>query len=825
MQEFIVYGMSCSACSAKVERTVSALKGVDKCSVNLLTATLTFEGDLPENVIIDAIRKAGYDARPKRDVKIEEITKKDKGGRPSRTRLLISFILLLILMYISMGRNMWSLPLPGIIGENAIIIALLQLALCTSVMIINCNFFVSGFSSLIRGAPNMNTLVSLGSVSGFIYSISILIKIIRLGNGIESLSLLHALYFESSAMVLVIIKLGKMLEGYSKNKTLNAIKGLMDLSPKTASVIADGREVTLRVEDVKVDDVFVVRPGESISLDGIVIDGESAVNESVLTGESIPVDKHIGSCVYTATINQSGFLKCKVTKSHENSTISEIIKIVNDASSTKPPIAKIADKVSGIFVPAVILIALITTISWLIFGQEGIGIALQRGISVLVISCPCALGIATPVSVMVASGLGARNGILFKNAPALETLAKVRIVALDKTGTITKGEPIVTDIIAYGVSEKELLTLAASLENKSEHPLAKAILKSAQESSLLPNEVYDFKSVAGNGLFAVYDGKEIYGGKIDFIKEKTEITEEMENTVASLANDGKTPMLFTYDGKLIGIIAVADEIREDSKEAVAALKKIGLSVVMLTGDNEKTAQEIGKKVGIDRIFANILPSEKDNAIRTLQEEGAVAMVGDGINDAPALVRADVGVAIGAGADVAIDSADVVLMQSSLFDFVAAMRLSFATLRNIKENLFWAFLYNVIGIPLAAGAWTYINGWQLSPMFAAMAMSLSSVCVVSNALRLNLAKIRPNIKQGRKESIIEERKEEMKKEFKVEGMMCMHCEAHVKKALEAIDGVSLAEPSHEKGTVVVTLGKEISDEILISAIAAEGYKVV
>ncbi len=828
MRQFTVTGMSCSACSAKVERTVSALKDVDSCSVNLLTGTLSLEGRVTDREVIQAIKKAGYQASVKATAQMEE-NEKVKTASPVKRRLVLSFILLFLLTYISMGHNMWSFPLPAFFEGNAIRIALCQFVLCVFIMIINRKFFINGFLGLIKGAPNMDTLVSLGSISGFIYSIWLLFDIYsvaKLGNAEGATSLLCGLYFESSAMVLVIITLGKMLEGYSKNKTLNAIKGLMDLSPKTASVIIDGREEIVKVENVKVGDIFVVRPGESISLDGVVVEGDSAVNESVLTGESIPVDKHIGSSVYGATLNQSGFLKCRATKLHEDSTISEIIKMVSNASATKPPIAKIADKVSGIFVPTVIIIALISTISWLIFGQETIGIALQRGISVLVISCPCALGIATPVSIMVASGVGARNGILFKNASALESLAKVKIVALDKTGTITKGTPVVTDIITFdGMTERELLTLSASLENKSEHPLANAILKKAEENAVLPNEISDFKSIAGNGLSAIYDGKELYGGKIDFIKEKIVITEAVENTVISLANDGKTPMLFAFGGELIGIIAVADEIREDSREAVSTLAKLGLSVVMLTGDNEKTARAIGKSVGIDRIVANVLPNEKDNAIASLQNEGPVAMVGDGINDAPALVRADVGVAIGAGADVAIDSADVVLVKSSLFDFVAALRLSSATLRNIKENLFWAFLYNVIGIPLAAGAWIYVNGWQLSPMFAAMAMSLSSVCVVSNALRLNLIKIKPKINQGRKEHTTTERNEKMKKEFRVEGMMCMHCEAHVKKALEAIDGVSLAEPSHEKGIVVVTLTKEVSDEIITSAIVAEGYKVV
>ena len=828
MRQFTVTGMSCSACSAKVERTVSALCGVDSCSVNLLTGILSLEGEVTDEEVIEAIKKAGYQASTK-SAEISEENEKLRTASPVKRRLTLSFILLFFLMYISMGHNMWAFPLPAVLEKSPLTLALIQFILCALIMIINRKFFINGFSGLLKGAPNMDTLVSLGSVSGFIYSISLLFNIYgatRLGNIEEAASLLHGLYFESSAMVLVIITLGKLLEGYSKNKTVNAIKSLMDLSPKTANVIIDGVEKTLKIEDVRVGDIFVVRPGESIPLDATVIEGESAVNESLLTGESIPLDKGIGSSVYSATLNQSGFLKCKVSKAHEDSTISQIIKMVSDASSTKPPIAKIADKVSGIFVPAVMIIALITTVSWLIFGQE-LGFALEKGISVLVISCPCALGIATPVSIMVASGLGARNGLLFKNAPALEELAKVKIIALDKTGTITKGEPVVTDIIACdGISEEDLLLISASLEGKSEHPLAKAILKKAEEKAILPKEVSDFKSIAGNGLTAIYEGKQLFGGKIDFISEKAEISDDFKNKVASLSDEGKTPMLFALDGALIGIIAVSDEVREDSRDAVESLKKMGLSVVMITGDNEKTAHAIGKSVGIDRIFANVLPNEKENAIRELEKEGLVAMVGDGINDAPALVRADVGVAIGAGADVAIESADVVLMKSSLSDVVAAMKLSVATLRNIKQNLFWAFLYNVIGIPLAAGVWVYINGWQLSPMFAAMAMSLSSVSVVSNALRLNLAKIKPKIKQGRKENIItEERKEEMKKEFKVEGMMCMHCEVHVKKALEAIDGVTLAEPSHEKKIVVVTLSKEVSDEVIKAAIIAEGYKVL
>ncbi|MBE6696458.1 MAG: heavy metal translocating P-type ATPase [Ruminococcaceae bacterium] len=832
MQNFTVSGMSCAACSSKVEKTVSKIEGVTSCAVNLLTGEMAVEGDVLSADIIYAVEKAGYGARLKGEkAKTENREQeKDKTTKKIIIRLSVSAVFLVLLMYCSMGHTMLGWKLPAFFERNPLAVATLQMLLSAIIMVINQKFFINGFLGLLRRSPNMDTLVSLGSGAAFIYSVCILFAMtdaLQKGD-IQALnSYIHELYFESAAMVLVIITLGKLLESFSKGKTVSALKELMKLSPQTANVIRDGKEITLPIDKVVVNDVFTVRPGESISLDGVVIEGESAVNESVLTGESIPVDKKVGSSVSAATLNQSGFLKCRATRVGDDTAIAQIIKTVNNALTTKAPIAKIADKVSGIFVPCVIGISIITLFSWLISGQS-IGFALARSVSVLVISCPCALGIATPVSIMVASGKGAKNGILFKTAVSLEQMAKVKTVALDKTGTLTNGTPEVTDVLPSGdISETELLILAASLEKKSEHPLAKAIIKKAENFNAQLNEVTDFKILAGNGLCAVYNEKELCGGNAEYIGAKTKIPNGMLKSAEKLSAEGKTPMYFSYNGELIGIIAVADTVRDDSRAAVAELRSLGMKVVMITGDNERTANAIAAQVGIENVYSGILPNGKAEVVEKLKSEQMTAMAGDGVNDAPALVCADLGIAIGAGTDVAIDSADVVLMKNSLSDVCAAVKLARATLRNIKENLFWAFIYNVVGIPLAAGVWIFINGWEMNPMFGAMAMSLSSVCVVSNALRLNLAKIKPkeNIKKENNKKINRKGRKKMKTEIKVEGMMCPRCEAHVKKALEAIEGVSLAEASHEKGIVTVTLTKDIPTEVLEKAITDEGYSVI
>ena len=831
MQNFTVSGMSCAACSSKVEKTVSKIEGVRSCAVNLLTGEMAVEGDVSSADIIYAVEKAGYGARLK-----GAEAKKEKGGQEKDQatkkiiiRLSVSAFFLILLMYSSMGHTMLGWKLPAFFEGNPLAVAILQMILSAVIMVINQKFFINGFLGLIRKSPNMDTLVSLGSGAAFVYSVCILFAMTQalLNGDVQKLnSYIHELYFESAAMVLVIITLGKLLEGFSKGKTVSALKELMKLTPQTANVIRDGKEINLPIDKVVVGDIFTVRPGESISLDGVVIEGESAVNESVLTGESIPVDKKVGSSVSAATLNQSGFLKCRATRVGDDTAIAQIVKTVNTALTTKAPIAKIADKVSGVFVPCVIGISVITLFSWLVSDQT-VGFALARSVSVLVISCPCALGIATPVSIMVASGKGAKNGILFKTAVSLEQMAKLKTVALDKTGTLTVGAPEVTDILPCGdLSEAELLVLASSLENKSEHPLARSIIKYAEKEKIEINEVTDFKTLPGNGLIALYEGKELCGGNAEYIKTKAPISQEAFEKAEKLSAEGKTPMYFSYDGCMIGIIAVADTVREDSKAAISELRRLGMKVVMITGDNKRTANAIAAQLGIERVYSGILPNGKAEVVEKLKSEQMTAMVGDGVNDAPALVSADVGIAIGAGTDVAIESADVVLMKNSLSDVCAAIRLARATLRNIKENLFWAFIYNVIGIPLAAGVWIFINGWEMNPMFGALAMSLSSVCVVSNALRLNLAKIKPESAIKEKNKTIKRKgKKTMKTEIKVEGMMCPRCEAHVKKALEAIDGVSLAEASHEKGIVTVTLTKDIPVEVLEKAITDEGYTVI
>lgn len=832
MRRFVVSGMSCAACSSKVERAVSKINGVKSCAVNLLTGEMAVDGDVSSDTVIRAVEKAGYRARIKGTKTEKENKEKETDREVKKTvvKLTSSAVFLLLLMYCSMGHTMLGWKLPAFFEGNSLAVAILQMILCAVIMVINQRFFINGFLGLLRRSPNMDTLVSLGSGAAFVYSVCILFSmtnVLKAGD-IEALNAyIHELYFESAAMVLVIITLGKLLESISKGKAVNALKSLMKLVPQNARVIRNGKEVTLPIDEVVVDDIFTVRPGESIPLDGVVIEGDSAVNESVLTGESIPVDKKVGSLLYAATLNQSGFLKCRVTRVGDDTAIAQIIKTVNNALTTKAPIAKIADKVSGVFVPCVMAVSLITLLCWLLSGQS-VGFALARSVSVLVISCPCALGIATPVSIMVASGKGAKNGILFKTAVSLEQMAKIKTVALDKTGTLTAGEPEVTDILPVGnVSESELVTLAASLEAKSEHPLAKAIIKYADRVGLELNEVSEFKSLAGNGLYAICNGKALCGGKEEYIKENTSIPEDTLESVQKLSSEGKTPMYFSYGNSLIGVIAVSDTVRADSKSAIRELHSLGMKVVMITGDNERSANAIASQLGIETVYSGILPNGKSEVVEKLSAEGMTAMVGDGVNDAPALVCADVGIAIGTGTDVAIDSADVVLMKNSLLDLCAAIRLARATLRNIKENLFWAFIYNIIGIPLAAGAWIFINGWEMNPVFGAMAMSLSSICVVSNALRLNLAKIKSdaNTENENSKKINSKGRKVMKIEIKVEGMMCAHCEAHVKRALEAIDGVSLAEASHEKGNVIITLAKDIPVEALERAITDEGYTVI
>ena len=838
MEQYTVTGMSCAACTARVEKAVSGVKGVTSCSVSLLTNSMGVDGTASSDEIIAAVRRAGYEAVLKR-AKTGRNTRacsdsdalKDRETPALKKRLIASLGFLLVLMYISMGHTMWGWPLPPFFDNNHVATGLLQLLLTVAIMVINQKFFISGFKSLWRRSPNMDTLVALGATAAFGYSTFALFAMTNAqlkGNAEAVMSYMHEFYFESAAMILALITLGKMLEARSKGKTTDALKGLMKLAPKTATLVRDGNEITVPVEQVEKGDVFVVRPGENIPVDGSVLEGNSAVDESTLTGESIPVDKTVGSTVSAGTLNQSGFIRCEATRVGEDTTLSQIIQLVGDAAATKAPIAKVADKVSGIFVPAVIILAAITVIAWIIAGQK-VGFALARGISVLVISCPCALGLATPVAIMVGNGMGAKHGILFKTAVSLEKTGKTQIVALDKTGTITQGEPKVTDIIPVnGRSGKELLSIAYALEIKSEHPLARAINQRAEQEAITVDEVEQFKALPGNGLTAFLDDAFLLGGSYKFISEQISVPDEIKGKSEQLSEEGKTPLFFACDGELCGIIAVADIIKEDSPQAIKEMRDMGMHVVMLTGDNERTAKAIGEKAGVDEVIAGVLPDGKENVIRTLQKKGAVVMVGDGINDAPALTSADIGVAIGAGADVAIDAADVVLMKSRLSDVPAAIRLSRATLRVIHENLFWAFIYNIIGIPLAAGIFIGMLGWQLSPMFAAAAMSLSSFSVVTNALRLNFFKMRDTKRDSKiknnaknkikKETII------MEKTLKIEGMMCGHCEMHVKKALESIDGVKKAEVSYKTGTAVVTLEKEISDDVLKQAVADQGYQV-
>ena len=828
--------MSCAACSARVEKAVGKVPGVTSCSVSLLTNSMGVEGTASPETVIKAVQEAGYGASEKgaskQSASMAENEKalEDHATPALKRRLIWSVGFLIVLMYFSMGHMMWGWPLPRFYNDNHVAMGLTQLLLTVIIMVINQKFFISGFKSLWHRAPNMDTLVALGATAAFVYSTYALFAMtgaqVR-GDMDAVMDYMMDFYFESAAMILTLITVGKMLEARSKGKTTDALKSLMKLAPKTAAVVRDGQEVTVPVEQVQKDDVFVVRPGESIPVDGVVLEGTSAVNESALTGESVPVDKTPGDAVSAATVNQSGFLRCRATRVGEDTTLSQIIQMVSDAAATKAPIAKIADQVSGVFVPAVIGIALVTTIVWLLIGKP-VGYALARGISVLVISCPCALGLATPVAIMVGSGLGAKNGILFKTAASLEETGRIEIVALDKTGTITSGEPKVTDILpAEGVSAEELLRLANTLERKSEHPLAKAILEYAKEQNVSAGEVADFQALPGNGLTARLDGKALCGGNDTFIGTTAPVSSEMKAQAAALAEAGKTPLWFSYDGKLLGVVAVADVIKEDSPQAVRELQNMGIRVVMITGDNERTAKAIGAQAGVDQVIAGVLPDGKEREIRKLKTEGKVAMVGDGINDAPALTRADIGVAIGAGTDVAIDAADVVLMKSRLSDVPAAIRLSRATLRNIHENLFWAFFYNTIGIPLAAGVFIPL-GLTLNPMFGAAAMSLSSFCVVSNALRLNLFKLRDarhdhkHVKHSKKHE--EKEKNEMEKTLKITGMMCGHCEARVKKALEAVEGVAEAKVSHESGTAVVTLNVPVEDAVLKKAIEDQDYKV-
>ena len=850
MEQYNVTGMSCAACSARVEKAVKKVPGVTSCSVSLLTNSMGVEGTASPAAILSAVQEAGYGASPKTasaskasDASTDLDALADHETPKLKRRLIASLGFLLVLMYFSMGHMMWGWPLPHWFDGNHVAMGLVQLLLAGIVMVINQKFFINGFKGLLHGSPNMDTLVAMGSMASFVWSTYALFAMTRAqvdGNSELVMHYMMEFYFESAAMILTLITVGKMLEARSKGKTTDALKSLMKLAPKTATLLRDGAEVTVPIEQVQKGDIFVVRPGENIPVDGIVLEGTSAVNESALTGESIPVDKAAGDKVSAATTNQSGFLQCRATRVGEDTTLAQIIRMVSDAAATKAPIAKIADTVSGFFVPAVITIAVVTTIVWLLLGRE-LGYALARGISVLVISCPCALGLATPVAIMVGNGLGAKNGILFKTAASLEAAGRTQIVALDKTGTITSGEPRVTDILpAEGVSESELLTLAASLEQKSEHPLAKAVLAYAETETIACPDVTDFAALPGNGLSARLDGMEIYGGNAEFIVTKASVPAELQAEAARLAAEGKTPLFFGGAGRLMGVIAVADTLKEDSPRAIRELQNMGIRVVMLTGDNQRTADAIGRQAGVDEVIAGVLPDGKEAVIRRLQENGKVAMVGDGINDAPALTRADTGIAIGAGTDVAIDAADVVLMNSRLSDVPAAIRLSRATLRNIHENLFWAFIYNIIGIPLAAGVFIPF-GLTLNPMFGAAAMSLSSFCVVSNALRLNLFDVH-STKHDRaaknaaslpavsaqpaavanKESTKEDTA--MKKTLKVEGMMCGHCEARVKKALEALPEVDEAVVSHEAGTAIVTLNAEVADDVLKNAVEAQDYKV-
>ena len=832
MKQYNVTGMSCASCVARVEKAVNKVDGVTSCSVNLLTNSMSVDGDVKSSDVISAVEKAGYGASLKgnsyKENKSNDEPLKDTETPKLKKRLFSSLVFLILLMYISMGHMMWGFPLPSILANNHIAMGLIQLLLTGIIMVINQKFFVSGFKALIRRSPNMDTLVALGAGASFIYSVYALFAMTnaQVNNDMSLvMKYMDEFYFESAGMILTLITLGKMLESYSKGKTTNAIKGLMNLAPKKATILVDNVEKVVPVEEVKIGDIFVVKPGENIPVDGVVIEGESAVNESALTGESIPVDKSVGDNVSGATVNQSGFIKCKATKVGEDTTLSQIIKMVSDASATKAPIAKVADKVSGVFVPVVISIAVVTIIVWLLCGAT-FGNALVRGISVLVISCPCALGLATPVAIMVGNGVGAKNGILFKNATSLETTGKVSYVLLDKTGTITNGTPVVTDIIpSENYTEDNLLSYASSLESKSEHPLAKAVVQKAIDSSIKTLDTTDFKSLTGNGVSAKINGKTIVGGSVKHISSIANIDENIIKKADDLATKGKTPLLFVMDNQLLGIIAVADVVKSDSPKAIKELQNMGIKVVMVTGDNEKTAQAIAKESGVDELIAGVLPDGKEKVVTQYKQKGMVAMVGDGINDAPALTRADIGIAIGAGTDVAIDSADIVLMKSKLTDVSGAIRLSRGTLRNIHENLFWAFIYNVIGIPLAAGVWIPIFGWTLSPMFGAAAMSLSSFCVVTNALRLNFLNIRSSKRDRKiKNKTNKKEKNTMTTTLKINGMMCPHCEATVKTALESIDGVTSAEVSHESGTAVVTLSKEVSDDVLKKAVVDKGYTV-
>ncbi|MGN0159511.1 MAG: heavy metal translocating P-type ATPase [Brotaphodocola sp.] len=849
MKQFTVTGMSCAACSARVEKAVSKVPGVTSCSVSLLTNSMGVEGTADSQEIIHAVVDAGYGASLKGAVsngsgipenEAEDMLK-DRETPVLKRRLFMSLGFLLVLMYFSMGHMMWGWPLPRFFDNNHVAMGLVQLILAAVIMVINQKFFISGFKSLWNKAPNMDTLVAMGSMASFVYSTYALFAMTDAqvqGDMERVMSYMHEFYFESAAMILTLITVGKMLEARSKGKTTDALKNLMKLAPKTATIVRDGAETEVPVEQVRKGDIFVVRPGENIPVDGIVVEGNSAVNEAALTGESIPVDKAEGDRVSAATVNQSGFIRCEATRVGEDTTLSQIIQMVSDAAATKAPIAKVADKVSGVFVPTVIAIAAITFVIWMMAGQT-FGFALARGISVLVISCPCALGLATPVAIMVGNGMGAKHGIMFKTAVSLEEAGKVELVALDKTGTITSGEPKVTNLIpADGVSEEELVRLAAALEQKSEHPLAKAVLQKAEEMQMKVEEVSDFQALPGNGLSAVFQGTRLLGGNQKFIKDKAQISSTIQKKADQLAEEGKTPLFFSRDGKLSGVIAVADVIKEDSPRAVKELQNMGIRVVMLTGDNHKTAQAIGVQAGVDEVIAGVLPDGKESVIRKLKEKGKVAMVGDGINDAPALTRADIGIAIGAGTDIAIDAADVVLMKSRLSDVPAAIRLSRATLRNIHQNLFWAFFYNAVGIPLAAGLWYPFFGWKLNPMFGAAAMSMSSFCVVTNALRLNLFKMYDasrDKKMKKHESLEpmalenkqEEQEEEMNmtKTMKIEGLMCMHCDARVKKCLEALEQVSEAAVSHETGTAIVTLNAEVADEVLKKAVEDQDYKVI
>ena len=841
MEQYIVTGMSCAACSSRVEKAVSKVPGVTSCSVSLLTNSMGVEGTASEQEIIKAVADVGYGASKKGEgtaktqsssVSAGEDMLKDRTTPALKKRLIASLGFLIVLMYFSMGHMMWGWPVPGLMKDNHVMMGLLQMLLTITVMVINQKFFISGFKGLIHRAPNMDTLVALGSGASFVYSTYALFAMTDAqmhGDMDAVMSYMHDFYFESAAMILALITVGKMLEARSKGKTTDALKGLMKLAPKTAVVIRGEKEVQVSIEQVQKGDCFVVKPGENIPVDGEVIEGNSAVNESALTGESIPVDKAVGDKVSAATVNQSGYLKCRATRVGEDTTLSQIIQMVSDAAATKAPIAKIADRVSGVFVPMVITIAVLTIIVWLIAGQS-IGFALSRGIAVLVISCPCALGLATPVAIMVGNGMGARNGIMFKTAVSLEETGKMQIVALDKTGTITSGEPKVTDIIpAAGVTEDTLLKCAYALENKSEHPLARAILENAKEENAGIEEVTGFQALPGNGLTAILDDHTLYGGNYTFISSKVSVDGDIQKKAEKLAEAGKTPLFFGNEDRLLGVIAVADVIKEDSPQAIKELQNMGIHVVMLTGDNERTAKAIGQQAGVDEVIAGVLPEGKEQVIRKLKEKGKVAMVGDGINDAPALTRADMGIAIGAGTDVAIDAADVVLMKSRLSDVPAAIRMSRATLRNIHENLFWAFFYNIIGIPLAAGVWYPLFGWKLNPMFGAAAMSLSSFCVVSNALRLNLFKMYDASKDKKLKAKKEKKRSKkedktMKKIMHIEGMMCGHCEAAVKKALEALPQVDEAVVSHEAGTAELTLNAEIADDVLKKTVEDKDYTV-